>query len=79
MKPLHYLILEHMNVYGMTIPQAVAQLFGIGNADAEQGLHALESKGLVRSADLTLTTKYFRLQPNAAHVLRVHSVESRCL
>jgi hypothetical protein len=58
----------------MTIPQAVAKVFGVSVEQAVETLDKLSSQKLIKSALLTPTTEYFHLQPRAAEVLRVREV-----
>ena len=61
-RQLEQLVLEHINVYGMTIPQALMSVFELSEADANECLEDLGQKNLVKSALLTPTTDYFYLQ-----------------
>jgi hypothetical protein len=74
---LQQIVLEHIHTYGMTIPQAVANVFGLGVAEATETLQKLSGQKFVKSGLLTPTTEYFYLQPKAAEVLRVGKVYGR--
>jgi hypothetical protein len=43
-RQLEQLVLEHINVYGMTIPQALMSVFELSEADANECLEDLGRK-----------------------------------
>ncbi len=67
--------LQHIELYRLTVPEAVAKVFGISLAQAIEALEQLRTQRYINSVELMPGTEYFYLQPRAAEVLRVASVQ----
>ena len=70
-KPIVREVLEHTRTYRMTLPAAVAKLFGIETDIALELLETLHAAGMLAKAPLTPWQDYYYLQEKAAQVSTV--------
>ena len=74
---LVYELLFHVYTYALTTVRVVAKLFGLSLDDALELLEQLVQERRLAKAELTPQEDYYHLQPLAAELLRVGSVNSQ--